>query len=138
MPTRLLLIALAGALGTLARVGIYAVVARVLAGTHGASLPIATLCVNTLGSLAFGLIWPWAETTGGAARMSVETRSVLLAGFMGAFTTFSTLAFETGEQMRRGAYGLAFMNMIANAVLGVGAFMLGVWLSRELAGAGTR
>ncbi len=133
MLTRVLLIGLAGTAGTLARVGVYALVARLLAGTAAGALPIATLGINVLGSLLFGLIWPLAETVpGGAARVSVETRAVLLAGFMGAFTTFSTLAFETGEQIRRGAYGLAGANMLANAVLGVGAFLLGAWISRAV------
>lgn len=119
---RLTLLAAAGALGTLARVGTYLALAK-----FGSSqFPLATLGVNVAGSLAFGLVWPLAEQGG---RLSVESRSIILAGFMGAFTTFSTFAFDTGQYLQRGEYFGAGLNILANNVLGIGAFLLGAWIT---------
>lgn len=122
---RVLLLVIAGALGTLARMGVYAGIART-----GISLPLGTLSVNVAGSFLFGLVWPLAEGAGGnAGRLSVETRTIILGGFMGAFTTFSTFAFETGQYLRQGDYLGAGLNVLANNVLGIGAFLVGVWLT---------
>ena len=120
---RLSLLAIAGALGTLARYATYLALARP-ALSH---LPLGTLTVNVLGSLAFGLIWPMAEAGG---RLSIESRSIILAGFMGAFTTFSTFAFDTGQYLQRGEYSSAAINLLANNLLGIGAFLLGHWIAR--------
>lgn len=137
----LLLLSLAGAAGTLARYGVYtgakalqggALPGRASAGGVGGwgHLPLATLAVNVLGSLAFGVIWALAE--GAEPRVSSSTRLVLLTGFMGAFTTFSTFAFETGQYLRQGEYGWAMTNLAANNLLGIGAFFVGLWVGAML------
>lgn len=65
----------------------------------------------------------------GPGLVSEQTKWVLLAGFMGAFTTFATFAFETGRHMSQGLYGAAALNVLANNVLGIGAFFLGWWVA---------
>ncbi len=124
LPIRLLLLALAGAAGTLARWGVYEGAAKWLSKT-GWHVPAATLTVNVVGSFLFGLVWAmWDQ-----GRMSMQTRVILLSGFMGAFTTFSSFAFDTGDYIARGNYFGAAANVLANNVLGIGAFFVGLWVA---------
>ncbi|MBY0263232.1 MAG: fluoride efflux transporter CrcB [Phycisphaerales bacterium] len=116
------LLALAGAAGTLARFGVYALVAA----AGWARLPIATLAVNVLGCLAFGLVWALAEQHD---RVPETAKWLLLTGFMGAFTTFSTFAFDTGRLFSQGQPALAIANILLSNVLGLGAFFAGSWLA---------
>ena len=128
LPTRLLLLSLAGAAGTLARYGVYEFCTKLVSRT-GWQLPIATLTVNILGSFLFGLIWAmWDQQ-----RLSTSTRIILLSGFMGAFTTFSSFAFDTGDLIARHNYPGAAANILANNILGIAAFFVGLWLAAKLA-----
>lgn len=115
-------LALAGAAGTLARWGVYEGCRAWLERT-GWHLPAATLTVNVVGSFLFGLVWSLWDRD----HMSMQTRVLLLGGFMGAFTTFSSFAFDTGELIARQQYAAAAANVAANNVLGIGAFFLGLW-----------
>ncbi len=82
---RLLAIALAGALGTLARYGLSGLCARC-----SVSFPWGTLAVNLLGCFGLGLLMGVA--TGGRGLLPASLRSFLGTGFFGAFTTFSPFA----------------------------------------------
>ena len=64
--------------------------------------------------------------------ISPEARRVLLVGFMGAFTTFSTFAFETGQLAREAQWTAAMGNIVAQNILGIGLFLLGLSLGRLL------
>lgn len=121
----LLLLAAAGALGTLARFGLQGAVQR----AADTNLPVGTLAVNALGSFLFGIIWPLAEER---LLISPEARRILLVGFMGAFTTFSTFAFETGQLARDTQWAAVFGNILAQNVLGIGLFLVGLSLGRLL------
>lgn len=123
--TNLLLLAFAGALGTLARYFTYALCAR----SPWAGLPLGTLTVNVLGSFAFAVVFVLAEQH---ARLNPVSKWLLLTGFMGAFTTFSTFAFETSQYLMARDYLAASINLLANNILGIGAFMLGWWLTSSL------
>jgi len=90
---KLALLALAGALGTLARYGMTGVIQRI----HSTSFPWGTLAVNLTGCFLAGLVWTLFE---GRWSLSGETRTILLVGFMGAFTTFSAFILESGELLR--------------------------------------
>ena len=120
---RLLLLALAGGAGTLSRYGLAGVVQR-FAGAH---FPWGTLVVNVAGCLMAGALWSLFE---GRWPVSGETRTVVLVGFMGAFTTFSTFILETGE-LARGAEMLAAAgNLALQNGFGLGALYLGLVLGR--------
>lgn len=125
MLTKLAWLALAGAAGTLCRYGLDGL-AQNLCGT---ALPWGTLAVNVLGSFLFGLVWPLAEDR---LVISGETRFIILTGFMGAFTTFSTFAFETHEQLRDSELLLALGNIALQIVLGLAFVSLGMGLGRRL------
>jgi fluoride exporter len=115
---KVLLIGVAGAAGALARYGLSGLVQRFGNGTF----PWGTLVVNLTGCFLFGLIWSIGED-----RIAIggHLRIILLVGFMGAFTTFSTLAFETTQMLRdaewlRAGFNVAFHNIVGILVLIVG------------------
>ena len=101
---KLLWLGIAGGLGALARYGLSTVVQR----TSGAVFPWGTLVVNVLGAFVFGLIWSLVENR---LVMGVEMRVILLTGFLGGFTTFSSFMFETAALMTDGQWGLAALNL---------------------------
>ncbi|MBU1229178.1 MAG: CrcB family protein [Proteobacteria bacterium] len=122
---KLLLLALAGACGTLAR---YWLSIAVHSAT-GRGLPWGTALVNLLGCLLFGLIWVLADQR---QLIRPELRGVLLVGFLGAFTTFSSLIFESGEFLRNDQWAMAALNIAGQNILGFAAFFLGAALGRVL------
>src|SRR5690349_844226 len=89
---RLLLLGATGAVGTLARYWLSGIVQRIA----GAGFPWGTLVVNGLGCFVFGFVWTLAEDR---LLIGGQTRLILLVGFMGAFTTFSTYIFETQQML---------------------------------------
>ena len=110
----LILMALAGGAGALCRYGLGGVVQRL---------------VNLLGCLLFGLAWGWLE---GRAGFSPQTRVVVLTGFMGAFTTFSTFAFETAGLLQGGQWLAAALNIGVQTVAGVLLVLLGMAVGQNL------
>lgn len=119
------LLALAGALGTLCRYGASGIVQKLA----GAGFPWGTFFVNALGCLLFGFVWTLAEDR---LLISGQTRFILLTGFMGAFTTFSTFAFESGALAREGEWLLAAANVLGQNLLGVFCVFAGLALGRWL------
>ena len=118
--TTLVLIALGGALGS---------VLRALAGWALADrAPLATLIVNVAGSLLIGwlmgrlALWDPASASRGQA--------LLVVGFCGGFTTFSTFSWQTLEQIQRGAWGAAALNVLLSVTLCLAAVWLGFRLGR--------
>lgn len=120
---RLICLSAAGALGTLARYGLSGLVQRVT----GSLFPWGTLAVNGIGCFLFGLVWVLA-----AERMALsgEARLVILTGFMGAFTTFSTFSAETGQMLLRGQWAAGVANILGSLILGLLCFFLGLFLGR--------
>jgi CrcB protein len=119
------LIAAAGAVGTLARYGLHHAVHKFA----GAAFPWGTLIVNLLGCFLFGLVWMLAEER---MVISPQTRTVVLVGFMGAFTTFSTFAFDTSAFLRHSNWQLATANLLLQNVLGIAAIFAGFSVGRHI------
>lgn len=123
--TKLMLIATGGALGALARYGLAGLTYRLL----GEGFPWGTLVVNVGGCLAIGFTWAFVE------RAPAPTLApLLLTGFLGAFTTFSTFSLETLHLFRVGAVGPGLANIVASNGLGLLAVGLGFLLARLLMG----
>ncbi|OGQ60554.1 MAG: chromosome condensation protein CrcB [Deltaproteobacteria bacterium RIFCSPLOWO2_02_FULL_53_8] len=122
---KILLIALAGALGTLARWWISGAAQKAAGGVF----PWGTFAVNMLGCFLFGAIWSAAEE-----RMLIGpvARIVILSGFMGAFTTFSSYMFETAALMRDSQWLYAFGNIALQNITGIIFIALGFALGRAL------
>lgn len=85
--------------------------------------PIGTMAVNLIGCFLIGLLTMLVEVR---AVLSVEMRSFLLIGLLGAFTTFSTFGNETLNLIREGRFDLAVLNSVVQVVVGLAM----VWLGR--------
>jgi CrcB protein len=122
---RLVLVAFAGALGTLARYGLSGFVQRMAGGPF----PFGTLAVNMIGCFLFGVIWTLADER---LVISQDSRVVMLGGFMGAFTTFSTFIFDTGHFARQSEWMMATGNIVIQIVVGMVFLFLGITMGRIL------
>jgi len=114
----LVLIALGGALGSVLR----ALAGWALAGRA----PLATLIVNVAGSLLIG--WLMGRLALWEPTAASRGQALLVVGFCGGFTTFSTFSWQTFEQMQQGRWGLA----AGNVLLSVGLCLAAVWLGLRL------
>ncbi len=120
---RILWLSIAGALGTLARYGLGCFVQRL----HESSFPWGTIFVNLLGCFLFGLVFSLAEER---FLISGQSRLIILTGFMGAFTTFSTYAFETSQMFQRTEWLLIAINMGTQNFFGILSLFLGKTVAR--------
>lgn len=123
MPTRLLLLAAAGAAGALCRYGLSGLVQTWL----GSRFPWGTAAVNIVGCLAAGLLFGLFETRWA---LSGEARVVLMIGFLGAFTTFSSFMVDTTGLLRDAEWLMAAGNVILQNGLGFVALYAGLVISR--------
>jgi CrcB protein len=122
MLRRTILLMLAGASGTIARYWLSGFVQR-----SSPYFPWGTLAVNGSGCFLFGLVWTLAEER---MLISGETRIVLLVGFMGAFTTFSTYMFETRQMIAASEWMLGAANFAIENLAGFILLILGIALGR--------
>jgi CrcB protein len=127
MAIRLLAVAAGGALGAVAR---YVVSGWIAHAARGSSFPWGTLVVNVVGALLLGLVM--GATTTGRLIVAPELRLLVAVGVLGAFTTFSTLSYETLEAVRVGAVGVALANLAASLVVGLAACWIGLRLGGRL------
>ena len=111
-----------GFVGALARYGVSLAVARFWTR----DFPLATLLINVSGSFILGLFSTWA-----AGRIGVDPawRLFVATGFVGAYTTFSTVEYETERLLHAGAAGWALLNVVSSVVAGFLAVRLGVSLA---------
>lgn len=85
-------------------------------------LPVGTFAVNAAGCFAVGALMTMVEERG---LLSPEARWLLIVGFVGSFTTFSTFGYETLALAREGSWLAACGNAAAHVVLGLAAVFLG-------------
>lgn len=116
-------IAAGGALGAVSRFAMSHQVYQWL----GRDFVWGTLAVNLLGSFLFGILTILLVEK---FELSIEWRMFLLVGFLGAFTTFSTFAFDTMMYLEAQEYMKAFWNGLLSLVGTVIAVGLGLWLAR--------
>ena len=122
---QLLAIAAGGSVGAVMRfmvsTGVYSWLGR--------GFPYGTLVVNVVGSLLMGLLY---ELFLQRLSVSPEVRAVLLVGFLGAFTTFSTFSIETINLIEQGYLMKAIVNILASVILCVLAAWVGLQIARQL------
>ncbi len=116
-------VGLTGALGAGARYLMVEWVARWWRGP----VPIATLIINLSGAFALGI-----ATTALATPAQLPARLLIGVGFLGGYTTFSTLSFETLALARRGEVSYAWLNIGASLAGGLIAAALGMALGLAL------
>ncbi len=120
-----LLIGTAGASGAAARFGVAEWIARRWRG----HFPVATLLINVSGAFALGVL---LSASRNAAPAASDLRLVLGTGFLGGYTTFSALCFETFASARGGRHGSAWLYAASTLALGVLAAAAGIALGRAL------
>ena len=123
---KLLWLSLAGVAGTLSRYGLQLMVQR----WSGSSFPFGTWAVNALGCFLFGAVWAMGGERMLFGANSAEVRTIILVGFMGAFTTFSSFAGETGNLLADKEWALAAGNILLQNVSGIGLFFAGLFVGR--------
>ncbi|MBU1068503.1 CrcB family protein [Myxococcota bacterium] len=114
-----MILAVAGALGTLARVGMSTVVQKSVVSTF----PWGVTAVNLAGSLLFGILFALVSLR---FLNHPQAQAFFLVGFLGAFTTFSTLMFETVRLMQTGQMLTALGLLLMQNILGLLLFWLGL------------
>lgn len=114
----LLLIALGGAVGSLLRYLIGGAIQR----SSASGFPVGTMFVNVVGCLLVGVFVRFLLNM----QTSPELRALLIVGFCGGFTTFSTFSYETVGLVEGGEYGRAATYVLASVALCVTATFLGM------------
>jgi CrcB protein len=121
----LVLIAAGGAAGAVVR---FLVDNAVLDRFSGA-FPLGILVVNVSGAFVLGLLAALIVDRG---VLPADLRAPLLVGFLGAYTTFSTLMLDSWRLFEDGLPVLALANIAGSTVLGVVAVVGGLWIGRAL------
>ncbi len=93
------------------------------------NVPLNTLFINVLGAFALAFVLTAALEIG---TLDAELRLGLTTGFLGAFTTFSTLCKETVALLKNGDYFSAVSYVTVSTALGLAAAYFGIVLAREL------
>jgi len=121
----ILVISIGAILGANARWIISRYAARVL----GPMFPYGTLFINVTGSFIVGFFMIWATER---VLLDPRWRLLIVVGFCGAFTTFSSYAFETMAYFEQGQWLLLFANFASNNLLCLGAALAGMALARAV------
>jgi CrcB protein len=117
-------IGVAGALGALARYGVEGAVSR-----RATAFPWGTFMVNVSGSFLLGVVF---TLLGERLTVAPWVRAAVAIGFLGAYTTFSTLSLESYRLLESRSYALAVANLLGSAAAGLMALYGGVVLGRAL------
>lgn len=124
--TAFLAVMVTGGCGALCR---YAV-NEMITARYGGSFPLGTFVINGSGSFAAGFVAGVALQSPGL--ISPDTAAVLLTGFLGGYTTFSTWMLQSADELRNRETGRFLLNVLGSVVFGVCAAWLGLWLGRVL------
>ena len=119
-----LLIALGGGIGSLAR---YLAGGAIMA-RFGSRFPVGTLMVNVSGSFLIGLLMTLLTEK---SQPSPYWRPLLVVGFLGGYTTFSSFEWETYAAIRDGGFWIGLANIVGSVVFGYAAVWLGALLARR-------
>ena len=121
---RLLLIALFGAIGTLARYGVQGLVQIKM----GSTFPYGTLLINLTGCFFLGLV---GQITLNRMVIPPEWRVAIAVGFFGGYTTFSSFGWETAKMLEAGEWRRASTYVAASVVLGLILAAAGIRLANR-------
>jgi CrcB protein len=122
----LLLIALGGAVGSVLRYLIGGAIQR----SSASGFPVGTMFVNVAGCFLIGVFVRYLLNM----QTSAELRALLVVGFCGGFTTFSTFSFETVGLIEGGEYARAATYILGSVVLCLTATLAGMMAVSAIAG----
>jgi CrcB protein len=105
------------------------IISRFLARSLGPVFPYGTLLINVTGSFIVGFFMIWASER---VLLDPRWRLLVVVGFCGSFTTFSSFAFETIAYFEQGQWMLMFTNFASNNLLCLGAALAGMAVARAL------
>lgn len=120
----LLAIMLGGGIGSVCRY----LVSTALNRHFGSSFAWGTMAVNLLGCLLIGFLVGLVDRS----ILPKEYRLILVTGFLGGFTTFSSFALESVGMFREKAIGAGILNVGVNVILGFALTIAGLTLSRKI------
>jgi len=121
----ILLVAVGGATGSVARY----LTGLVMTRLFGSAFPWGTITVNIVGSFIIGLL---TELIARKFSAPLELRLLLVVGFLGGFTTFSSFSLDTMALFERGEGLTAFVYVAASVLLSLAAAFGGLALGRSL------
>ncbi len=126
-PLDYLLLAAAGAIGVLLRAGSVSLAVHLAGSGSGWAPQVATLAVNALGSLLFGVV-----SAVGTSRLGLSPawQAIILVGLLGGFTTYSSFAIQSVEMLAHGRVVAAAGYVMATNLLALAA----AWAGLRLAG----
>jgi CrcB protein len=121
---RYLVVVIGGGAGALARY----VAASAIMTRFGGKFPLGTLVINVTGSFLIGFLMTMLTE-----RFNLDPiwRLLLVVGFLGGYTTFSSFEWETYTAVREGALWSGMLNVVSSVMLGYVAVWLGVFLARR-------
>jgi fluoride exporter len=102
---------------------------RLAAKEFGPLFPAGTLIINLLGSFIVGFFVIWTTER---VLLDPRWRLLVVVGFCGSFTTFSSYAFETISYFEQGQWGLMVANILSNNLLCLGSALAGMAVARAL------
>ena len=102
---------------------------RLAAKEFGPIFPAGTLIINLLGSFIVGFFVIWTTER---VLLDPRWRLLVVVGFCGSFTTFSSYAFETISYFEQGQWGLMVANILSNNLLCLGSALAGMAVARAL------
>jgi len=121
----ILIIGIGGFLGAIARYG----AALWIGQRWGRSFPLGTFIINVTGSFLIGLFMSLFTER---FLVNPQWRLLLVVGFLGAYTTFSTFEYETGALVKDSEWLLAMLNVMLSVVVGFLALKLGEVIAKSI------
>ena len=122
--TLYLLAGLGGALGSMARHGLNHVIHQ---RNLASAFPLGTFFINVAGSVVIGLVA--GGLSSGRWSLSLESRTFIVVGLLGGFTTFSSFSLDTLVLLRQGNMTAVAANVVGQVTLS----LAGVWLGYRIA-----
>lgn len=120
-----LIVGIGGFIGAIARYAIGAWIGQ----KWGRSFPLGTFFVNVSGSFFIGLLMSLFTER---FMVNPQWRLLLVVGFLGAYTTFSTFEYETGGLIKDGEWLIALLNIVFSVVAGFAALKLGEVIAKNI------
>jgi CrcB protein len=121
---RYVLVVIGGGTGALARY----VAASAIMTRFGGKFPLGTLVINVTGSFLIGFLMTILTER---FKLDPNWRLLLVVGFLGGYTTFSSFEWETYSSVREGGLWTGMLNVVSSVMLGYVAVTLGSMLARR-------